>query len=879
MALSLSQIEQYAKLADKYWWINSQSFKDYINKTWQAAWINNFYNQINKEITNYYNSQKNNNQNSWTNNQNSWTNINTWNKTPVFDTSWSDNKNKITWDNSWNISWNNQWNWDLTTDSKWNQVTPWWVIDTPAKNNNQYNNQSYTNTQTNTDKYWWLSEEEYKKQADLAPSAEYTKLYDKFLWLQNYQWWVEWLKKMANQQFWSVEKFHQNYVDWLNSKVKSWQITQYEANKLWNALATHLWLQSTISWWVWPLESKDKNLWSIQYQTWTDSEWNATYSSIDLNQIKNQVAETIFDNPVFQADFNKYIDAITDQMNAQKSILESKNAQIQAMYNSMNSEFKWKYAWMYDTINRLESETQKKFWDLENETKSYFEDFSKTLWSQSAREKSLLWSQQKAMWLSDAFVQNSVSEIDDKYQERLSAKQANYIESMRSLADSYLSMSQSLNQNKASLTDSELQFSKYINEKSEELTNELHKFDSEAIDKIYKPLTDVLSEKYWKWKDAEVAQTWRQATQAAYQNSNEWERQQMLYNYLWIMAENWVDVSKLKEEYLIEASTRDNIWLALGYLIERMWWDASDANKVLEAWWWWTSSSWSKLGTDTQPYSNNNTPKSDDITDSWWTNDWTFKLSDSQKQALIDAWMNPNDIDESRITDQAYYDSLLNYYKTWWYSPDDRKEWEFPNYMDDVLRQAMKDAWFSDDKINKTEVKSSEHYKELLDSALKIPTKSNPNDAEQYTQANYWWKELWLTWSSLTSFNSLPQWTRSILTSYWQDLISNMSQWTYNDFKKWIDKQPADVQQIWQAMINNVISPVHKNYVSMVQRISDKTWVDANQVNDFIMWTKVYYDKPFNANNWYWYKHWQEFTWRENELYDKIIAAVKKWKL
>lgn len=396
--------------------------------------------------------------------------------------------------------------------------------------------------------------------------------------LRSYSGWQEKIKEGIIRKYKSIDNYTNSALKALDKELEKWNINQYEAKALRKAIgeyAASLSDTNKTQSMVGSMEWDPWSLWKQEIKTgqYTDSDWNERYlySTIDLDKISNQVSNSVFSNKIFQTNFQKYIQALESQIKEQREVLDNKNSELRDLYSKQEEQFKSRFWDIYSDIENQENEMKSRFSDIETDIADYYNDVSESLTKQAGREKAWLSSEMKAKWLTNAFIDNSVSEIDDKYAARRTKHQWDYVNQMKDLADKYNNLYNTVRWAKTDLSQSELRFTNSLIERAKELTDNAAKFDSESIETLYKPLSSILEQKVDESKATEVSAEKKKAALVNYSNWDAEFRRKVLYDYLGQLYSNWVDVTKISQWDLITASDNADLSLALVSLMNSTW--------------------------------------------------------------------------------------------------------------------------------------------------------------------------------------------------------------------------------------------------------------------------------------------------------------------
>ena len=783
MAYSLDELNTMEKNAKKR--LSSWSLsQDLYNKAMDR--INKLKTEINSTPSSWSSTGS---VNTWTpkkiNNEEDKEQYTSWNKDLItWSWDWKPKTGTITnpnlpssWTSTWSTSKKDYWYW--WSDNVW---IPWVNTDTWY-----WWSDNVWIPWVNIPSDWWSNNNSWSK-----PSDTFNKISSQIESLNSFSWWKDRLIDIMSKSKGSVDEYVSSFYSDIDKKLSKWDISSSEASKLkkdFKWFLDKMWVSSTIS-----IEDdwEKKNLGSISYATWVDSEWKTIYSSINLDSIAEKVWSQVFSNKTFKNNFDKYIKSLEDQIQTQRDILEWKNNELQKLYTNQSSQFQNRFWTLFNQIQEQENEMKTRFWDIEKTTVDYFNELEKTIWSREAAEKSWLASDVKSKWLSDAFVANSLTSLDNKYsQQRLNSKDA-YNTAMINLANNYDNMYQTLISNTSNLTQSELDFSNMVLNRQKELIEWISKFEDESSKALYQPLNEVLKAKMEESVWAETKIEWKKAQNEMYSSSDQSTRLKIIYDYMWMLSQNGIDVDKLKESDIIEAAKRDDLSLALTYLWEAAWWDAESISNIANS-----ISSWSSSNTfweTTLPWDNQNNNTEDTTGDTTEDNteDTTEETTDdtTEENNTWNQWENNNNDIEipSYLNEVSWFvkslmpkereifinraESLYNVFnniKPWdsnieaW-----RKFSDFADYVYNSRTTWM--SWNWQKLLTSLEIWSEDALERLADEIVK-ETKLNKDEAREYldNQIWVWWTSNFFKWARIAKIKQLVQSKDSLIDNIWEN--------------------------------------------------------------------------------------------------------------
>ena len=273
-----------------------------------------------------------------------------------------------------------------------------------------------------------------------------------------------------------------------------------------------------------------------------------------------------------------------NEISAQRNVLNAANAITQARYDEYETEFNWLYKAQLQAIIDWEAEAKKYYADIEANYTEYFEGIEKSLSNKSSREKSTLAADMLSKWLSEAHVANSIWKVDASYLDKFNTNQGDYIKAQETTAANYRSLAEKIRAETVSLDWRKKTLADALNTQADLITKSIKDFDAAAITKLFKPGTWLLEENF-KWtSDIETTRLKKLSVMENYVNADVTLRRQILRDYQWQLKENWVDVTKITEAMLIEASKEPELALALTKLTSWLWatTDADAAQKLID---------------------------------------------------------------------------------------------------------------------------------------------------------------------------------------------------------------------------------------------------------------------------------------------------------
>lgn len=412
-------------------------------------------------------------------------------------------------------------------------------------------------------------------------SDEYKKSMDKITAALNYKGDITKIKESAIKTYGSLDAYVEKYNKKLASTVKSWKLTQEEADDISKNFNTFMSskLGHTVTG---SSEAGNVTVKSGGSETVNFGSGESAGSfRIDYDKITKKVGEWIFGNSTFKDNFNTYIDSLKETIQTQREILEGQQQELNDMFKNQEADFQGQFWDIYDGIQKREEETKKMFWDIEKGINQKFEDVEKTMGEQKSGEKAGIEANLRAKGLSEWAISNALAKIDTKYEQSSRSAYSAYQDNLKSLAGEYDKLAANITSAKSTLTQSKLNFSNTLISRSKALIDAAAEFDTKAVSTLTQPLNDMYADRVKVGKDADVTAQKKVAVMNAYKEADEATRNKIISDNMIKLQSQWIKTDWMTNEILAEAIKFDDISKALTFVMEKL--KASNSE--------WTSSS------------------------------------------------------------------------------------------------------------------------------------------------------------------------------------------------------------------------------------------------------------------------------------------------